>query len=334
VNVLDHLRVAGPKGLRASLLIELVDQVQPYPPAIVLLRQLVDGGYISAVPAPIVADSVVVLTDDGDAQLAAAKSAGAWLCRGVTVTRRTVLTEAGLLEFLKAIEHGDVTLNPDIDPNEVYAGVVPYAASNGWHIAIFNDCNVWDYIEWVEAGGERVTYEHIIREMPEIQGYRPSRETAERAYKIPRVTTKRPADPENLDADDRAFAQLHEVLEGRRRLRLDGASSKMLRLILGGNTDTVITPERFVVHFGAQKQRLPSRYYRRSLRESFRRPVARVPTSSTISKSKGCTRTSLVKRESGYTTRIALPRLCRDSKEWECAKRKRPWPRMDSNARR
>ncbi len=36
------------------------------------------------------------------------------------------------------------------------------------------------------------------------------------------------------------------------------------RIMLGGgDTDTVITPERFVVHFGPQKQRLPSRYFRR-----------------------------------------------------------------------
>jgi hypothetical protein len=84
------------------------------------------------------------------------------------------------------------------------------------------------------------------------------------ACRIPRVTTKRPAEPENLDADKRAFQQLHEVLSGKRRLGLDGASSKMLRIVLGGrDTDTVITPETFVVQFGPKKQRLPSRYFRR-----------------------------------------------------------------------
>jgi hypothetical protein len=73
-----------------------------------------------------------------------------------------------------------------------------------------------------------------------------------------------PAEAENLDADERAFAQLQEVLNGKRRLRLDGRSSKMLRIMFGGrDTDAVITPERFVVHFGTQKQRLPSRYFRR-----------------------------------------------------------------------
>ena len=44
VNVLDHLGRAGQNGLRASFLVELLDSVKPYPPPIVVLRQIVDGG--------------------------------------------------------------------------------------------------------------------------------------------------------------------------------------------------------------------------------------------------------------------------------------------------
>ena len=263
VNVLDHLRGAGQDGLRVSYLVELLDRVLPHPPPIVVLRQLVDDGYATASPAPATTESILVITDEGQAVLAAAKNAGAWVSQGVTVTPRKVLTEAGIAAFLRSVEHGEVTLTPDLDPNEVYAGVVPYSASNGWHIAIFNDCNQWDYIEWVEADGEWVTYEEIDREMRLVDQYEPSTEIAEAAYKIPRVTTKRPSEPENLDADVGAFAQVHEVLNGKRRLRLDGTASKMLRIMLGRDTDTVITPERFVVHFGPQKQRLPFRYFRR-----------------------------------------------------------------------
>jgi len=197
------------------------------------------------------------------AELAVAKNAGTRLLKGFTETPRRVLTEAGILAFLRSVEQSEVTLTPDLDPHEVYAGVVPYSASNGWRIAIFNDCNQWDYIEWIEADGERVTYEEIDREMRLVDKYEPSTEVAEAAYKIPRVTTKRPAEPENLDADLRAFAQVHQVLHRKRRLRLDGAASKMLRIMLGGDTDTVITPERFVVHFGPQKQRRPCCYFRR-----------------------------------------------------------------------
>lgn len=54
---------------------------------------------------------------------------------------RNVLTEAAVLAFLESVERGDVTLAPDVDPDEVYAGIVTYTASNGWRIAIFNDCN-------------------------------------------------------------------------------------------------------------------------------------------------------------------------------------------------
>src|SRR5262249_4641525 len=101
-------------------------------------------------------------------------------------------------------------------------------------------------------------------EMPAVREYEPSREVAEERYGIPRVTTKRPNTSESLDADERAFDDLREVLDGRQRFRLDGASSKMLRTILGGasDTETVITPDRCSVHFGRQKQRLPSSYRR------------------------------------------------------------------------
>jgi hypothetical protein len=69
---------------------------------------------------------------------------------------------------------------------------------------------------------------------------------------------------DDLDVDVRAFDRLREVLEGRWRPRLDGTSSKTLRVVLGAReADASITPERFIIHFGAQKQRSPSSYYRR-----------------------------------------------------------------------
>lgn len=83
VNVLDHLRGAGQNGLRASFLMELLDGVQPYPPPIVVLRQIVDAGYATASPAPATIESILVITEEGEAELAAAKNAGAWICQGV-----------------------------------------------------------------------------------------------------------------------------------------------------------------------------------------------------------------------------------------------------------
>jgi hypothetical protein len=55
---------------------------------------------------------------------------------------RTV-SENELMEFLRAIEGGTVVLRPEREPQDVYAGNVPYAASNGWRITIFNDANEW-----------------------------------------------------------------------------------------------------------------------------------------------------------------------------------------------
>jgi hypothetical protein len=69
---------------------------------------------------------------------------------------------------------------------------------------------------------------------------------------------------EDTDADLRAFADVADVLAGRARLPLDDGASKMLSLLLShGSTDALITIERFVVHYGPQKRRSPSRYYRR-----------------------------------------------------------------------
>ncbi|MBS2018007.1 MAG: hypothetical protein JST00_34340 [Deltaproteobacteria bacterium] len=260
-NILDHLERVGQKGLRTSVLLEVVKNVQPYPPPIVIVQQLVDAGYARASPAPVTTESLLVITDAGEAALAARKNAGAWISEELTITPRKALTEAGILAFLRSVERGEVTLAPETDPNAVYAGTVSYSASNGWRLAVFNDANVWDYIEWIEANGERVTFEEIEGEMPGVLDYAPSAEVAEAAYEIPRVTTKRASAADDLGADARAFQELHDVLSGKRRLGLDGASSKMLRIILGGgDTDTVITPERFVVHFGPRRQRVPSRY--------------------------------------------------------------------------
>lgn len=96
------------------------------------------------------------------------------------------ISEAELLEFLRAIEEGSVSLLPVDDPQDIYAGNVAYAASNGWHITIFNDCNEWDYIEAVTApDGRSLGFDAIDNEMPLARDYSPSDEAAWRRYGIP-----------------------------------------------------------------------------------------------------------------------------------------------------
>jgi len=96
------------------------------------------------------------------------------------------ISEAELLEFLKSIEEGSVSLRPEFDPQDIYAGNVPYAASNGWHIRVFNDCNEWDYVDSVSApDGRSLDFDSIDNDMPLAREYSPSDDVAWRRYGIP-----------------------------------------------------------------------------------------------------------------------------------------------------
>lgn len=58
-----------------------------------------------------------------------------------------VVTPEVVLEFLYAIERGEIALVAEKCPQDVYAGNVGYVAANGWTVVVFNDCNEWDYVE-------------------------------------------------------------------------------------------------------------------------------------------------------------------------------------------
>jgi hypothetical protein len=97
------------------------------------------------------------------------------------------ITEGELLEFLKAIEDGTIVLQPqECVPQDVYAGNVPYTASNGWQITIFNDCNDWDYVERVIApDGRSLSFDEIDDLMSVAREYTPDSEVAWSRYGIP-----------------------------------------------------------------------------------------------------------------------------------------------------
>ncbi|HWZ45054.1 MAG TPA: hypothetical protein VNW97_16385 [Candidatus Saccharimonadales bacterium] len=102
------------------------------------------------------------------------------------------ISEQELMEFLKAVEEGAISLRPEADPQDIYAGNVPYAASNGWQIAIFNDCNEWDYIDGVETSdGRRLRFDDIDGFMPIAREYVPEDDVAWRRYGIPGYCTFR-----------------------------------------------------------------------------------------------------------------------------------------------
>ena len=84
------------------------------------------------------------------------------------------IPEAEIRQLLTAIETGSVQLTPLEEPQQIYAGVVEYVVSNGWRLAVFNDCNEWDYLEWIETpDGRRVDYDQLC-EMSALSNYLPS----------------------------------------------------------------------------------------------------------------------------------------------------------------
>ena len=95
------------------------------------------------------------------------------------------ISEAEIRELLTAIERGTVHLTPIQEPQRMYAGVVEYAVDNGWRLAVFNDCNEWDYLEWIETpDGRRVDYDQLC-EASDLARYVPSRSVAWERYNIP-----------------------------------------------------------------------------------------------------------------------------------------------------
>jgi hypothetical protein len=95
------------------------------------------------------------------------------------------ISEEEIVKFLKEIEEGTVTLAPHHEPQDVYAGNVCYQASNGWEIVIFNDANVWDYIDCIQTSEGRSIDFDELEDMPKISKYRPSDEIAWCRYGIP-----------------------------------------------------------------------------------------------------------------------------------------------------
>jgi hypothetical protein len=96
------------------------------------------------------------------------------------------IQEEELLQFLKSIEEGVVSLEPESIPQDIYAGNVSYKASNGWWIRIFNDCNQWDYVDQVVAAdGRSVDFNEIDDCMPIAREYAPEDEVAWSRYGIP-----------------------------------------------------------------------------------------------------------------------------------------------------
>lgn len=98
---------------------------------------------------------------------------------------RSGSAEIELSHFLKAIEDGSVLLSPEQEPQDIYAGNISYNASNGWRVVVFNDANEWDYIDSITTCDGRTFDYAALAEMPAVESYEPSPETAWLRYGIP-----------------------------------------------------------------------------------------------------------------------------------------------------
>lgn len=95
------------------------------------------------------------------------------------------ISEDEIRAVLSAVESGAIRLTPTMEPQLVYAGVVEYEATNGWRLAVFNDCNEWDYLEWIEApDGRHVEYDQLWQSS-DLANYVPEPSVAWERYGIP-----------------------------------------------------------------------------------------------------------------------------------------------------
>jgi hypothetical protein len=93
--------------------------------------------------------------------------------------------EIELSRFLKAVEDSSVSLVPEQEAQNVYAGNVSYIASNNWRIVVFDDANEWDYIDSITTSDGRTFDRDALSEMPAMHTYEPSAEIAWTRYGIP-----------------------------------------------------------------------------------------------------------------------------------------------------
>lgn len=69
------------------------------------------------------------------------------------------VSEEDVLAVLNAVDRGEVTTRAEDREAfaDGYCGNFWFDLSNGWRVAIFNDCNEWDYVaEVVPPGGEPI----------------------------------------------------------------------------------------------------------------------------------------------------------------------------------
>ncbi|MEP3071189.1 hypothetical protein [Maricaulis sp.] len=98
------------------------------------------------------------------------------------------VTQAEVIDVLRRIEAGEITLTPDRDPQEHIKGDILFSASNGWKIEVSNWSGEFGgIVEIGLPGGGNLDLEYLETHMPEVGQYFPTGEVAWRAYRMKAV---------------------------------------------------------------------------------------------------------------------------------------------------
>ncbi|MEP3890424.1 MAG: hypothetical protein ABJN69_08140 [Hellea sp.] len=93
------------------------------------------------------------------------------------------VTEQDVLDVLRQIETGEVTLTAQIDPQIQTKGDIPYKASNGWTIEVSNWSGEFSGIgKIILPDGTILDDEFLDKHMPNVQLYFPEKEVEWRCY--------------------------------------------------------------------------------------------------------------------------------------------------------
>ena len=89
-------------------------------------------------------------------------------------------------DLLYDINAGLIVVEPDCDPDEVWAGNVTYRTDTAWIIVVFNDCGEFDYIDHlIDPQGQRFDWDSAGPIGLLIRRWRPpSQELVERIWGI------------------------------------------------------------------------------------------------------------------------------------------------------
>ncbi len=100
------------------------------------------------------------------------------------------VTERDVLDILNQIEQGDLTLFPDVNPQEQIKGDILYRASNGWKIEVSNWSGAFGgIVEITLPNGQILDLEYLDAAMPNVAQYFPTNAVAWQAYHMRTVET-------------------------------------------------------------------------------------------------------------------------------------------------